>query len=199
MTDTDMSACFSGKDFLTRMALLARFAGVSPEAAALFIHAGRSAELACAIRVRLSPMLGSDMDAVMDDFVRAAWQYRAPESLGAIRRALYRASARPDAQNAACAPAFVPGEEGAMAVLTRLVRLTTALSYPPRTIARMLYAGRFALLVEALNTDNRLRASSFYARELEALTAVADSFTLPECFAQDPELLARRVERIAGR
>lgn len=198
-SNTDMSICFASRNFITKIAQLAHFAGVSREATAMFIHAGRSRELAATIRQRLSPLLQDRLEEEMDDLVAKAGHFMPPDSLPLIRTMVYRAAARFRAEPYADAPVFIPGEEDAMDALSRLVRLTTALSYPPRIIARMVYAGRFATLVDALYTDNRLRASAFHVRELNDLAAIADDFVLPERFALDPELLVERVERIAGR
>lgn len=205
MTRIDVTACFHtdglGHSFLESMALLAHIAGVSPEATALHIHTGRSAELAAAICALLSPRLSSQMDAQMDAFVRKAALYQPPHSLESIRSAVYRALARHRAGMEAedDPPVFIPGEAAAMDVIARLIRLTTALGYPPRIIARILHAGRFCDLMQVLCMDNRLRTSSQNVRELSSLASIAPAFVLPERFVSDPESLMQRVERIAGR
>lgn len=205
MMRIDVTACFHsdglGSRFLEAMALLAHIAGVSPEATALHIHTGRSAELAAAICASLSPRLGGQMDAQMDAFVRKAALYQPPASLEQIRCTVYRALARHGgaAPRGEPAPVFIPGEAAAMEVLARLIRFTTALGYPPRVVARILHAGRFGDLVQALWLDNRLRTCAANVQELSELAAIAPVFVLPERFISDPESLLRRVERIAGR
>lgn len=198
MTRIHTSTRLEENAFITRIAPLAHLCGISPEATALFIHTGRSARLAGSIIASLSPAPDSALARELDAFLLRAQDFTPPESLECIRREVYHALARarrtPDAE--ACV--FIPGEADAMRALTRLVRLTTALHYPPRVIALLLHAGRFAPLVDALYTDNRLRTSAANVRELDALAAIAGDFVLPERYLQSPELLSAQVERLAG-
>lgn len=201
MLRNEASHRFHDHDFLARMAVFARAAGVSTEAVALFIHGGRAAELAGTIAARLSPLLNGRPDGELTALMQDAAAYQPPASLEEVRTALYRALARcrKTAQDDEPPSPFIPGEEDMMMILKRLVNLTTSLSYPPRIIARLLHAGRFPELVEVLSMDNRLRTSAWNVQELNALSAAAADFALPEKFVREPELLVERVERLAGR
>ncbi len=201
MTTFGMSAPLPGNDFLGRIALLSDAAGITAEAAARFIHAGRSVELVTSIASRLCPHRPAETNDELTSLLQAAKAYEAPASLDTLRAALYRAMhlCRNARQSDDPPLPFVPGETCALYYVEHLVLLTTRLGYPPVTIARLLYTGRYAALVEALSMDNRLRTCEHNIRELNALSAVAEDFILPERFLHDPDLLVSTVERISGR
>lgn len=187
-------------NFLSSMAILAPALGYSRSEIAEMLHSGRSVELARNVAEELGARLRDVPEEDLQHFIRSAESFTPPEGKELLQLLMRSArSRRPAAGEDSVPLPHQPPLLEPMALFTRAVRLSAAMGYPPRIVARIVYAGRFSSLVKCLAQDARIRASRRFTEDLRVLLTGAESFALPERFIREPELLARRAEHIAGR